>query len=202
MPGWCRRRGRPTTTRNDCARTSPVTFRVVAPSAMRTPISFPALLDEVRQHAEDARQGQEECQPAEHDRQPESDLQRICLHPAERAQRHHHAHVGIDGREAFEQRATGQLRIAGDACDQIHPGIRRARRNVHTRFGKSRDAKAGHVTNDAYDGERSGTVAWARPARGFPNSDPARGASPGRRRRASARSAAQRFRTPPRLRRS
>ena len=51
---------------------------------------FPgALLDEVRQHAEQARQRQRQGQPAEDDRQPERDLQEVGVHPGQRPHGHH-----------------------------------------------------------------------------------------------------------------
>ena len=93
---------------------------------------FPgALFDEVRQHAEQARQRQRQGQPAEDDRQPERDLQEVGLHPGQRPHGHHLAgHVGIDRGQSIEERLPCQFGIAVDARDERRLGHRGTRRHV------------------------------------------------------------------------
>ncbi len=106
------------TGRSDCDSTRCATFLVVAPSAIRTPISFARCSTRYRQDAEQARQRQHERQSSKDRRDPKGDPHDVCLRSGDRAHGGDLAQTGIDAREVFEQSLTRLLRVATHAQGQ------------------------------------------------------------------------------------
>ena len=195
------------TGRADCDSTSAPMLR--AGRAERHPhADLPgALLDEIREHAEQPRQRQQKRQRSKHQRQPERNRQKIRFRARDGPQRRDLAHVGIDRRQPIDERMARALGIAAHTQRERRPGSLGADRHVDTgaRQPEAAQPKARHVAGDADDDEaareqrrrRSGSPR-------FGSSGPARAAGPARRRRCPATAGARRFRTrpPPRRLRS
>ena len=183
------------TGRSDCDSTSPATFLVVAPSAMRTPISFACCSTTYDRTLNRPDTVNTSASPPKYDRDPEGDLQHVRLHSGHRSQRHDVAEAGIDAREAFEQRLARLLGVAADAQVQRRLRALGTGRQVHARRRSRPGSRTTPTTVNVRDGS---TVARAlrrrrrRPA--TPMAEP-RGAPPARRRRHSARAGARWSRT-------
>ena len=150
---------RPTPTgRIDCDSTIFATSRVVAPSALRMPISLRALLDQVRQHAEQARQRQRQRQPAEHQRHPErrSAGSRFRSLPSVRIVTTCRPCLG---RSRSGDRASAAADSSGSPCARTTRdvlGIAAARRQIHDRSARPpRTGSPEMSRTNADHGERS-----------------------------------------------
>ena len=121
------------TGRSDCDSTSRATFLVVAPSAMRTPISFACCSTTYDSTLNRPDTVNTSASPPKYDRDPKGDLQHVRLHSGHRSQGDDIAQGRIDAREAFEQRLARLLGVAADAQDQRRPRALGTGRKVHAR---------------------------------------------------------------------
>ena len=118
------------TGRADCNSTSAPMVRLVAPSAIRTPISLVRCSTRYESTLNSPDMGQEKRERSECQRHPERNCQKIRCRARHDLQRRDVAHVGIDSRHPLDQFMAGPLRAAAHTDRQRRSGRISTDRNV------------------------------------------------------------------------
>ena len=187
-----------TTGRADCDSTSAAMLRLVAPSAIRTPISLVRCSTRYESTLNSPDNVSRSASAPSTSVSQNGICQQIHFHARDGLQRGDLAHVGIDRRQPIDERMARALGIAAHTHRQRRPGRLGADRHVDTCSAQPHAAepKARDVPGDANDdnGAREQRRIIGSACR---SSGPTRAAGPARPHRCPATAGARRFRTRP-----